>query len=194
MARIARRFAPVRFLRRLQREEEGATVVEFALVLPVFVLAVVGAIETAMVIFISSSIESAVLEASRFGVTGGSTPGVSRDEKVLQIVGQKTYGLVDMDKVGIETLVYESFDDIGQPEPFEDLNGNGIHDAGEPFTDVNGNGQWDADMGAAGLGGPSDVVVYRVNYAWGIMTPFMRGVMGDSIEHVSSVAVRNEPF
>ena len=30
--------------------------------------------------------------------------------------------------------------------------------------------QWDADMGAAGLGGPSDVVVYRLTYDWGIIT------------------------
>ena len=51
--------------------------------------------------------------------------------------------------------------------------------------DVNGNGQWDADMGEAGLGGPSDVVVYRLTYDWGIITPVMREVMGDSITHVS---------
>ena len=49
-------------------------------------------------------------------------------------------------------------------------------------------------MGAAGLGGGGDVVVYRVRYAWGIMTPMIREVIGESIEHISSVAVRNEPF
>ena len=59
---------------------------------------------------------------------------------------------------------------------------------------MNGNGQWDPDMGAAGLGGPSDVVVYRLTYDWGIITPVMREVMGESVKHVSSIAVRNEPF
>jgi hypothetical protein len=49
-------------------------------------------------------------------------------------------------------------------------------------------------MGAAGLGGPSDVVVYTVTYDWGLITPFMRRVMGESIRHISTVAVRNEPF
>jgi Flp pilus assembly pilin Flp len=198
MPRPARRFHPAgilpRCLRRLRRDEDGATVVEFALVFPVFRLAVLGAIETAMVIFISSSIEAAVLEASRYGITGGTVPGVTREESVLGIVEDKTYGLVDMDKVEIDTLVYESFNDIGQPEPFDDANANTAYDDGEDFSDVNGNGQWDADMGAAGLGGPSDVVVYSVSYAWGIMTPMMRNVMGESITHVSSVAVRNEPF
>jgi Flp pilus assembly pilin Flp len=198
MPGLARRLNPTRILprclRRLRREEDGATVVEFAFVFPVFILAVLGTIETAIVIFISSSIEAAVLEASRYGITGGTVPGVTREERVLDIVGDKTYGLVDMDLVGIDTLVYESFDDIGQPEPFEDANLNVVYDTGELFTDVNGNGQWDADMGAAGLGGPSDVVVYRVTYAWGIMTPLIRSVIGESVLHASSVAVRNEPY
>ena len=198
MLRPARLINPSRLLprvlRRLRGEEDGATIVEFAMVFPVFLLAVFGGIETAIVIFISSSIEAAVLEASRYGVTGGTVPGVSREERVLGIVESNTYGLIDMDLVEIDTLVYESFDDIGQPEPFEDGNGNFVYDTGELFTDVNGNGQWDADMGAAGLGGPSDVVVYRVRYAWGIMTPLIQSVMGESIAHVSSVAVRNEPF
>ena len=181
-------------LRRLRRDERGATAVEFALIAPVFILLIVGTIEVAIVIFMSSSIEAAVLQASRFGITGGLPPGVSREERVLEIVADGTYGLVNMDTVGIETLVYESFADIGQPEPFEDANANGTYDEGESFTDVNGNGQWDPDMGAAGLGGPSDVVVYRVTYDWGIITPFMRKVIGQSVRHVSSIAVRNEPF
>ena len=191
---IPLRLDPARFQRRLRGEEDGATIVEFALVFPVFLLAVFGAIESAVVIFVSSSIESAVLEASRHGVTGGTVPGVTREARVLEIVERKTYGLVDMDRVEIETLIYASFDDIGQPEPFDDANGNGSYDPGEAFTDVNGNGQWDADMGEVGLGGPSDVVVYRVSHAWGIMTPLMRNIMGAEIGHVSSVAVRNEPF
>ena len=94
----------------------------------------------------------------------------------------------------IDTLVYDTFSDIGKPEPFVDANANAAYDAGEVFTDVNGNGVWDADMGAAGLGGPSDVVVYQLTYDWGIVTPLMRRVMGETVEMVSSVAVRNEPF
>ena len=71
----------------------------------------------------------------------------------------------------METLVYESFADIGEPEPFTDQDGNAGYNSGEPFVDVNGNGQWDEDMGEAGLGGPSDVVVYRLSYDWGIDHP-----------------------
>lgn len=182
------------FRSRLVRDTRGSTIVEFAIVFPVFILMLIGIIEIAVVIFIGSSIESAVLQASRFGITGGTSSGVSREQRVLDIVSDSTYGLVKMESVEIDTLVYGSFADIGKPEPFDDDNGSGAYDAGEPFSDVNGNGIWDPDMGAAGLGGPNDVVVYSVTYDWGIMTPIMQGIMGDSIRHVSSVAVRNEPY
>ena len=188
LARLAR------LIRRPIADESGVTAMEFAFVGPVLVFGMVGILEVAMVIFIGSSIEAAVIEASRFGITGGNNPGVSRQERVLQIVGDRTYGLVKMDEVEIDTLVYESFADIGQPEPFTDLNANGVWDEGEPFTDVNGNGTWDVDMGVVGLGGPSDVVVYRVRYDWGIITPMIRSVLGDERKMQSSVAVRNEPF
>ncbi len=177
----------------LARCTRGATAVEFALVLPLLLLFIVGGIEMAIVLFIGSSIESAVMESSRYGITGTET-GVSRADRVLEIVAAKTYGLLNMDEVHLDTLVYQSFADIGQPEPFTDENGNHVYDTGEPFIDVNGNGQWDPDMGAAGLGGPSDVVVYRLSYAWGIVTPVLRRILGESATYVSSIAVRNEPF
>ena len=171
----------------------GSTAVEFALILPVLLLFVIGSIEMAINLFIGSSIESAVMEASRYGITG-TEAGVSRADKVLEIVADRTYGLLDMDQVDMDTLVYESFADIGEPEPFTDQDGNLVYNSGEPFVDVNGNGQWDEDMGEAGLGGPSDVVVYRLSYDWGVITPFMQRVLGESITHVSSIAVRNEPY
>lgn len=171
----------------------GSPAVEFAIILPLLLLFILGSIEMAINLFIGSSIESAVMEASRYGITG-TEAGVSRADKVREIVGERTYGLLDMDEVSIETLVYDSFADVGQPEPFTDQDANGVYAPGEPFTDVNGNGEWDEDMGEAGLGGPSDVVVYRLTYAWGVLMPLMRGIMGESVTHVSSIAVRNEPF
>lgn len=173
--------------------EAGATAVEFALILPVLLLFAFGSIESAIVLFIRSSIESAVMEASRYGITGGEE-GVSRADRVLQLVEERTYGLLDPDGVNLETLVYDDFEDIGKPEPFLDGNGNGSYDTGENFTDVNGNGKWDPDMGEAGLGGKNAVVVYRLSYAWGIVTPVLREILGESVMNVSSVAVRNEPF
>lgn len=185
--------APLAALRRLARCTRAAPAIEFALVLPVLLLTTLGTIEIAIVLFIGSSMEAAVIEASRYGITGG-VDGISREERVLDIVQDRTYGLLDMSQVDLDTLVYSSFADIGKPEPFTDQNGNGTWDTGEPYTDVNGNAQWDADMGEAGLGGPSDIVVYRLSYDWGLVTPMLSEILGGSVHHVSSIAVRNEPY
>ena len=185
-----------KFLRsfgRLRREEDGGEAVEFALIFPGFLLILVGALEFAMMVFIGSILESAMAEASRYGITGSTPQGVSREDQVRAIVTDRTYGLVDMDDAVLETLVYPSFGDIGQPEPYTDENGNGSFDAGEAYTDVNGNGQWDADMGAAGLGGPGEVVLYRITYTWGVLTPILKPIIG-SITQSASIAVRNEPY
>lgn len=180
-------------IRALGRCTRGATAVEFALVLPVLLLFLVGSVESAIVLFIGSSIESAVLEASRYGITGQGDDG-SRASVIRRIVDERTYGLLDMDAVDIDTLVYDDFDDIGKPEPLTDTNGNHVWDVGELYDDVNENGQWDEDMGESGVGGGGAVVVYRVTYPWGVITPLMQRVLGNTVTHVSSIAVKNEPF
>ena len=183
----------MRTLRDLLRCDRGATALEFALILPALLLFIVGSIEAAIILFIGSSIESAVLQASRYGITGNEV-GISRADKVMQIVEANTYGLLDMDTVNMETLVYDSFEDIGKPEPLTDDNGDGDWDEGEAFVDVNGNGEWDEDMGEAGLGGGGAVVVYRLTYPWGVVTPILQQALGGTVTHVSSIALKNEPF
>lgn len=182
-----------RVLRRLGRDRRGATAVEFALVAPLILICVFGIVEIALVILMASTIEEAVFEASRFGITGRNAGAVSRADNVLRLVEARTYGLIDRDQIDVETLVYARFDDVGAEEPFADADADGRYDVGETYTDVNGNGAWDADMGRAGLGGPGDVVVYRVTWEWGIFTPIMRDILGDGLRQTASVAVRNEP-
>jgi hypothetical protein len=188
-----RRLARARAL----RDRRGSAAVQFAVAIPVFILLVFGLIEIAMILFVNSLMEGGLREAARFGITGFDPDGQSRTEQILQIVGVQTQGLVDMEQVDIDFLVYPSFDDIGQPEPYTDANGNGSHDAGEAFTDVNGNGAWDADMGAAGLGGPGDIVVYTLTYDWDPLTGLLDPVLGgaDGLMTLrASIVVRNEPF
>lgn len=188
--------APLHRLRRLGRDRDGATIIEFALVMPILLLFVIGILEVAMILFVSSLLEGSVREAARYGITGYVHEGVDRIGVIRRIVQENTIGLVDMDKVKIDTITYRSFSAIGQPEPFNDTNGNGQWDAGESFNDVNGNGKWDADMGAAGAGGPSDIVVYTLTYDWPMLTSYMDDLLGRAgvIRLRASYAVRNEPW
>jgi Flp pilus assembly pilin Flp len=181
------------WIRRLLADRTGAAAVQFALISPALLLLIVGSFEVAILLFVSGTMESAVLAASRYGVTGFTEDGVSREERIRQIIEERTLGFVDMKRAVIDTLVYASFDQIGQPEPFTDTNKNGIHDPGEAFNDVNGNGQWDNDMGKAGLGGPGDVVLYDIEFETGAVTRLFEPIFGRVVHH-ASVAVRNEPF
>jgi TadE-like protein len=188
------RMAALRRLRGLPGDQRGQAMVEFGFVAPAFIALLCAIMEFSGIMFVQAILEGSAREASRYGLTGFASGGVSREDQILAIVENHTYGIVDMDELQMETLVYDNFADVGQPEPFTDENGNEVWDNDEPYTDINGNGTWDPDMGAAGLGGPGDVVVYRMSYDWDIMIPLFRPFFGDSVSLQSNIAVRNEPF
>lgn len=177
-------------------DESGAAAAEFAMIAMLLIVMTIGVFEIAAVMIVNVLIEGGLREASRAGITGYAPAGTSREEMILERLQMHTLNLVTPDTATIETRVYPSFSQVGQPEPFTDANGNGIRDNGEAFTDVNGNGTWDADMGAAGLGGPGDVVLYRVTYDWRLMTGLLIPALSPTgiIRLSASVVVRNEPY
>lgn len=182
-------------LKRLRRNDGGATAVEFGFIAPALMIVAWATIELGMVLLANTLLEGAVREAARAGLTGYTPTGINRQEYITNIVKDHTIGLIDMNKLTIETKVYSNFADIGKPEPFTDNNGNGQRDSGEPFVDINGNGQWDADMGVAGLGGPGDIVVYTLIYDWSLFAGYGQKIFGvGSFPLRASVAIRNEPY
>ena len=172
----------------------GKAIVEFALVAPIFLGITLSIFEFSGIMFVQTLLEGGAREASRYGLTGQQPEGVSRDDMILQIVSENSYGIIDVDELEMETRVYDNFEEVGQPEPFTDENGNDAYDEGELYTDVNGNNSWDDDMGAAGLGGPGEVVVYQMSYDWPIMIPLFQPFFGDHVTLQANIAVRNEPF
>lgn len=180
-------------MRKLWHNREGAAAVEFGLVAAPFFVLFFGIIEFAMILFLNAALEAGVINASRYAVTGSTEPGVTREEKVVEVLNQHGFGLVNIQPSNLVTLIYPNFASIGQPEPFVDGNTNGSFDAGESFTDINGNGNWDSDMGQVGLGGAGDIVIYKVDYTWGLLTGLLHPIIGD-ITLTGSVAVRNEPY
>ncbi|MGI9434021.1 MAG: TadE/TadG family type IV pilus assembly protein [Geminicoccaceae bacterium] len=179
--------------RRLLGCRSGQAIVEFALVAPILLGLLCGIIEFSSIILVQTLLEGGARQASRYGITGVVPDGISRQTMILQIIGENSFDIIDPDNIDVETQVYRTFGEIGQPEPFTDDNGNGSYDSGEPFEDINANGGWDGDMGAAGLGGPGEVVVYQLSYDWPIMVPIFRPIFGDEVTVEASIAVRNEP-
>ena len=178
------------------RGEQGSTIVEFALIAPLMAMFLVAIIEFGMIMFSSILMESGLRDASRFGITGREVTGATRLENIVQIISDRTIGLIDMNAATIDILVYPSFADVGAGEDFVDGNANATYDAGETYTDSNGNGAWDSDIGVAGAGGTGDIVLYRILYDWPLLTPFASSFIGEAgtFKLRASIAVRNEPW
>jgi Flp pilus assembly protein TadG len=182
--------------RRLLTDTHGNTAIEAAIVLPTLLLTMIIIIEVMWSLWVEAALESALTNAARLGMTGYTPAGVDRRTAIMQQVSNRTLGLVTDGTATIQTLVYGDFSQIGVPEPYDDTAPhNGHYDPGEHFIDVNGNGHWDADMGAAGLGGPGQVVVYTVTYNSPFLTPLQHWIGGSGFLALqASAVVRNEPW
>lgn len=183
----------LRKIKRYIRDKKASMTVELAIILPVFLFTVIGILETGMLFFTSSSLENAVLHSSRFGILGKENATQTRQEIILDIIEQQTFGRVDMKNVTLTTLVYENFSDINKEEPYEDSNGDGMYTTGETYSDLNNNGQWDEDLGQFGLGEAGDIVLYKINYSYSSLTGFMDPLF-ENLTLSAAVAVRNEPY
>jgi len=185
-------FLPKRFVSRLTRDCRGALLIEFALIVPAFILFVVGIIEIAMLLFTNVLVEGSLREASRFGITGQVVGAETREATIEQMVTHGTGGLVKPDDLSVSTYVFQTFTTVGTPEPWLDNNDNGTIEDDE-YDDTNGNGVWD---GKPGAGGSGDIVLYQVDYNHSFITSLMKkfGDASGKLTMTATIAVRNEPF
>lgn len=143
----------LKFLRRfirLRRDENGSPAIEMVFAAPVLFLICAGTVEFGMIMFITVLMESSLRDAARFGITGHVPDGFDREAYIMDLIEERTIGLVDMDDAEIQILSYPAFGDVGRGEDYVDGNANGSFDAGETYTDENSNGQWDGDVGTPG--------------------------------------------
>ncbi len=186
-------FLPRRFRKSFIRDSQGIAALEFALIAPVFILMLTGIIEFSLVMFASSVIEGATAYSARYGKTGYTASGSTRQQQIISAVSTRSAGLLDPTKITVTTTVYPSFNSISQEEPYIDSNHNGTYNVGESYTDINHNSQWDS-TGVAGLGNANDVVVYTVNYPWTVYTPIIANFLGGTMWLSSRTVVKNEPY
>lgn len=174
---------------RLASDRRGATLIEFAVLLPVLMALLMGLMDIAYQAYIQAVLEGAVQKAGRDSTIEAAATGTI-DQRVVTAVQRVAANAT----VTPSRLSYSSFSVI-KPESFTDTNGNGRYDAGECFTDVNGNGAWDADPGIAGQGGASDVTVYKVVVSYNRLFP-VAGLIGWSNQVTLSASTRfkNQPY
>lgn len=177
---------------KLSRDSAGATIVEFAIVAPVFLLLLLGVFDLGHRIYAQTVLQGAVNQAGR---NAGLESGADAMSAIDGAVRTQVAKIVPQGAVLTSRRNYQSFNDVNKPEDFVDANGNGAYDPEECFTDVNGNAAWDEDRGAEGLGGADDVVLYTATLQYDSLVPLMGFLGGSDRRNIAaSTILRNQPF
>lgn len=179
-------------MRRLRRDERGAYMLELALIMPAFLMLIMGIFDIGFQMYAKSVLAGAVEQAARAStLEANNASQTAVDQEVRDAVGDvAAYATLNFSRIN-----YRSFSNVNQPESFTDTNNNGVRNPGECYEDRNGNGNFDTSGGAAGQGGADDVVLYRVRMSFDRVFPLWQ-MLGEPQRNTIEVrtVLRNQPF
>ncbi len=183
-------------LRRMISDRRGATIVEFALIAPVFLGLLMGMFDIAHQLYMTAALQGSVQKAARDSSLESGTDTAAQaafDRRVTSSV----YALSNNAKIKVSRRFYRTFADASarDPESWTDTNKNGRCDNKEPYQDENNNQVWDADGGDAGQGTAKDRTVYTVQVTFPRFFPFWRYFGVPNAYDVSAKTVlQNQPY
>jgi Flp pilus assembly protein TadG len=168
--------------RRLIRQQDGATTIEFGLVAAPFLAMVFAIIETAVVFFAGQTLETAGADSARLIMTGQAQTQGFDQAAFKNAVCSKIFGLFNCQAgLYVDVKSYTSFASMNNSQLPLDANGN-------------------LQTGSFGYqpGGPGDIVVVRLLYQWPVYVSLLglnlSDMSGGKRLLMSTVAFRNEPY
>ena len=179
-------------LRSALRDNNGATIVEFALIAPVLLMTMMGIFDLGYNMYATSMLQGAIQKAARDSTLEG---GAGNSATLDGLVAGAVHDIAPQATLTYTRSAYTSFSDVRQPEDFTDIDADGCCNNGEPFEDANGNGSWDQDRGVAGQGGARDAVLYEVKISYPRAFPIAKFVgMSEQFTTVAKTVLRNQPY
>ena len=180
-------------LAQLLRANQGATVVEFALVAPALMVLLMGLMDLAHSMYTAQMLQGAVQGAARDSTIEGAT---SIDDQLDANVTRAVRAVAPGATLAFGRMAYATFSSVSRPEDFTDADDDGTCNNGEVFEDVNGNDTWDADQGMAGMGGGRDAVLYTVTVTYRRPFPVAALIPGQTADNtfVVNTVLRNQPY
>jgi hypothetical protein len=162
-------------LLRRDRNDRGTTIVEFALVLPIFFLLVLGIFDFGRYFFVDHTLQYATREGMRLALVGrtltdGNGNPMSREASIIQTIKDKASLAVDPSSLSIY-----------------------IFQIGSDYQDP---GNWKTFVGdGANAGGPGSYMRVRTRYTCEFMTPLIGAFFtGGNILVEAQGTYRNELF
>lgn len=182
------------FLNRLLGDTTGATLVEFAVVVPVFLGFVMFLFDGAYYLYARAVLSGEVNAAGR-----ASTLETATDANRLALdnaVTTQMRKLVPDAQMTFDRLAFVNYRYAqSKVEPFTDTNTNNACDNGETYLDLNGNSQHDQNGGRSGRGGARDVVIYTVTMRYDRLFP-VDSLFGfnKTVTLQATTLLKNQPF
>lgn len=187
------------FLRRLRKDERGATILEFGILLVPLCVLLLGMLDVGYMMYVKSTMQGALNDVARAATVEKpvfTSQGADVSAKIDAAIKGRMNKLVKNGTYTITKTSYYQLSGVGKAEKMtKDNNLNGRVDSKDCWEDVIKNGTFDLSGGKSGIGGADDAVLYTVNVKRDRFTP-MAGLVGMPAQYSISVktVVRNQPF
>ena len=179
-------------LRALRSDARGATIVEFAIILPVLSMLLIGTFDLGYRSYVTSIVQGSLHEAARMATVGGVTT-----EEIQAHVERRLQEFSSEAEIETSTQAYRDFNGIGSAEPLtQDADSDGQYDEDDDcFRDQNFSGDWDDAQGTDGVGGAEDAVRFEVTMTYPRLFP-VAGIFGwgNEVEIRQNTVLRNQPW
>lgn len=178
----------------LSSDASGATIVEFALIAPVFFGIIMFIFDAAYLLYARAMLDGEVAAIGRSSTLETANDAM-RSALDAQLANRMRllvpHGTLAFDRVAFNRYGFAQ----SRAEPFVDNNNNNRCDDAESFLDLNGNSGHDLDGGRAGGGGARDVVIYTVTLRYDRFFP-VESLFGldPEVSLQAKTLLRNQPF
>lgn len=182
-----------RLFNQLRGDQNGVSIVEFALIAPVLLTMLMGLLDLAYNMYTAQMLQGAVQGAARKSTIEAAE---SNTAAIDGSVSTAVRAIAPSATLNFSRKAYNNFGNVNRPEDFDDVNADGICNNGEPFEDANANGNWDMDPGQTGFGGARDAVLYTVDITYPRAFPIFAFIPGQTstFSMTATVVLRNQPY
>ena len=174
----------LRFIKhRLRKSEDGATAIEFAILVMPFMMLLMGIFEIGAMLLVNYSMDDGIADAARMIRTGQVDKKGITAAQFKEIACSKMHLVSDCTgKLYIDVRKFKDFASVNIP----------------PALDEDGNLTGSVTKPSYKTGKPMDVVVVRAYYKWKFVTPligqFLANMGGNQRLLTTGAAFRNEPY
>ena len=174
---------PIKVVRRFNKNEEGTTAVEFAIIGGPFFLLIFAIIETSLLFFANQYLETVVDDVARLYRTG-QISNIATKEDLKDELCRRVVALFDCTKIITHVDVAAKFSDLPEPlVPGDHVNTLGVYEPPERFPPEIC---------------PEEVLQFTASYEWPIYANYSaplvaEGLNDNALINVTAV-VRNENF